>query len=569
MRAFIIVTVMVCGVTAEDVGVFSQPLNVPRCCREGFTFAQNRSCIPTPHKLFHLKAVVDDSLMVLSEILNEDTTDISCDGEGSSVKYGSTKEGETLLVVNGDSVDLLWYPPDGSSFQKPQQFCIAREFSDEDESDPNYVAKFCAADPEYQKKLDEDTCARSTCVRKCCPPEEHLVNSAFCGPILVGTEWEPVFKIDGEMASPPVDLHMIHGHPTPCEAMFIYDDHQLLPTGKLHIQDLTLTYQEYCIDYNYEMKINSTEEMALVCFNDMQTWTCAWKHKILKPVLLSVSCVCLALTWLVYILVPQLRTGTTGRCLLSLVSAMFVAFVTIVVLEHHLDNFTALQCVATGYIGLFSILAMFFWLNIICYHIFSQVRSGKVDGQERLRVFLMYCGYAWGCPLIVVLVGLILDVTETHFIRPHIHPPSCWFLDNNARWFYQYGIILVLLIANIGFFIGSIMALKKQESYRPETGNSSHCIRVWVYLKMFIIMGILWLIEVVVWQTSPTCSVVAIIFDVINCLQGVYIFLVVVCFRKDLRVFHCGWPQLLRKEGEGARSTQEVSELMNIRNGKD
>lgn len=49
--------------------------------------------------------------------------------------------------------------------------------------------------------------------------------------------------------------------------------------------------------------------------------------------------------------------------------------------------------------------------------------------------------------------------------------------DDVAQWCYEYGIILALIILNMGFFIASIMALKKKESYSPNSGYSHHSIR--------------------------------------------------------------------------------------------
>ncbi|KAK3856765.1 hypothetical protein Pcinc_036930 [Petrolisthes cinctipes] len=557
-----VVGLMVCGVRAEgELGVYHQPVYVPRCCKEGYTLDMNRRCVSEPGTSFHPIVGVNISLVVLNEVANEEVTDVSCSGKGITTQYKSPSYGEALFLLNSDesSVNVLWSENlqyEERMFHQAQQYCIALEFGSS-KSEPIYVAKLCA----------EDLCADSQCVKKCCPQGEHIVDFAHCEPVVGGQEWEPVFHDeDGVEASPPTDLHMLYGFPEHCAATLMYDDHKLLQSGNVQIPDWTLTYQEYCIDNIFTDNI--TMEMAVVCYKEIPSY-CAWKHMIMKPVLLGVSCVCLALTWLVYVWVQQLRTSTTGRCLICLVSAMFVAFLTIILLELHMMDITPIFCVVLGYISLYSILATFFWLSIISFHIFLQVRSGKQDGPDRLRVFLRYCLVGWGAPTIMVVLGIALDASEVDVIRPGFYPNNCWFFDDVAQWCYQYAIILALLILNTIFFIFSIVALKKKESYSPNSANNSHhCFSFWVYFKMFIIMGILWFMEVVVWALDrPQCSILVIIFDVINCLQGVYIFLVVVCFRKDLKVFHCGLPKMLvcREDTEAVSNTQEVHGLVDAK----
>ncbi|KAK4315011.1 hypothetical protein Pmani_013735 [Petrolisthes manimaculis] len=553
---------MVCGVRAEEEErVYHHPVYVPRCCKEGYTLDVDRRCVSEPGTSFHPTVAVNKSFAVLNEVANEEVTDVSCSGKGFTTHYKSPSYGEALFLLDldEDSVKLLLlgnFQYEEQMFHQPQQYCIALEFGSS-KSEPIYVAKVCT----------EDRCANSQCVKKCCPQGEHIVDYAHCVPVVEGQEWKPVFHDEeGEEASPPTNLHMLYGFPEHCAATLMYDDHKLQQNGNVKIPDMTLTYQEYCIDNIFTN--NTTIEMALACYKEIPLY-CAWKYRIMKPVLLGVSCVCLALTWLVYVWVQQLRTSTTGRCLICLVSAMFVAFLTIILLELHMRDITPIFCVALGYISLYSILATFFWLSIISFHIFSQVRSGKQDGPDRLRVFLRYCLVGWGAPTIMVVLGIALDTSEVDAIRPGFYPNNCWFYDDVARWCYQYAIILALLILNTIFFIISIVALKKKESYSPNSANNSHhCLCFWVYFKMFIIMGILWFLEVVVWALDwPQCSTLVIIFDVINCLQGVYIFLAVVCFRKDLKVFNCGLPKMLvsRDDTEAVSNTQEVHGLVDAK----
>lgn len=69
---------------------------------------------------------------------------------------------------------------------------------------------------------------------------------------------------------------------------------------------------------------------------------------VLKPVLLGVSSVCLIITWLVYVSVARLRSLNESRCLLSLVSALFVAYVTLIILNYTASDYASTFCVVAG-----------------------------------------------------------------------------------------------------------------------------------------------------------------------------------------------------------------------------
>lgn len=68
----------------------------------------------------------------------------------------------------------------------------------------------------------------------------------------------------------------------------------------------------------------------------------------LKPVLLGVSCVCLVLTWLIYMSVADLRTSNEGACIISLVGSLLIACVTLIILNVTAEGFAFFTCVVAG-----------------------------------------------------------------------------------------------------------------------------------------------------------------------------------------------------------------------------
>ncbi|KAG0727342.1 hypothetical protein GWK47_034846 [Chionoecetes opilio] len=98
-------------------------------------------------------------------------------------------------------------------------------------------------------------------------------------------------------------------------------------------------------------------------------------------------------------------------------------------------------------------------------------------------------------------------------------------------WAYLYGPMLLLLLVNVGFFVGCVVLLSGGRGRVTFTPSSDQH------------------------QISSEW-----IFDTINSLQGVLVFIVTVCCRRDLKVFHCGRPQLIQK-GRHSEVATEASEM--------
>lgn len=63
--------------------------------------------------------------------------------------------------------------------------------------------------------------------------------------------------------------------------------------------------------------------------------------------------------------------------------------------------------------------------------------------------------------------------------------------------------------------------------------------RFMLYLKLFIVMGINWLAEIISWSTNDTnMCIIWYITDIGNTLQGVLIFLIFVCKKRVLKLLN-------------------------------
>ncbi|XP_032664930.1 uncharacterized protein LOC116841284 isoform X2 [Odontomachus brunneus] len=186
--------------------------------------------------------------------------------------------------------------------------------------------------------------------------------------------------------------------------------------------------------------------------------------------------------------------------------------------------------------------ATFFWLNVMCFNIwwtFGGFRSSGNVKQGEKKKFIMYSIYAWGCASSLTILCLIMDfvpdIPET-LIKPGFGTIRCWFSTNEARSLYFYLPMSITVICNIFLFISTALKivryqkettaqqLKSLESKR-HTDNKQWFL---LYLKLFIVMGINWSMEILSWLFDSKPPVVWYVTDLINSLQGLFIFIIFV-----------------------------------------
>ncbi|XP_023288845.1 G-protein coupled receptor Mth2 isoform X6 [Orussus abietinus] len=199
----------------------------------------------------------------------------------------------------------------------------------------------------------------------------------------------------------------------------------------------------------------------------------------------------------------------------------------------------------------FSFLASFFWLNVMCFDIwwtFGGFRSLQGSAKQReKKKFIMYSIYAWGCATLLTAVCMVMDLVPgipKHYIRPEFGVGSCWYYTNMARAIYFYGPMGVTVACNICLFVSTAIKIvrhKKDTAHHLKGSDSRRHDdnKQWfnLYLKLFIVMGISWSMEIISWlfeESSP--KYIWYVSDIGNTLQGVIIFVIFVWKSKIKRL---------------------------------
>ncbi|XP_055537390.1 G-protein coupled receptor Mth2-like isoform X2 [Wyeomyia smithii] len=238
----------------------------------------------------------------------------------------------------------------------------------------------------------------------------------------------------------------------------------------------------------------------------------------------------LVATLLIYVCIPELR-NIHGKSLICYTLALTVTYIVLLFINFHS---TVIPCSVLGYMLYFSVLVSFFWLNVMCIDIFWTFSSGVVMRNERKR-FLYYSLYAFGSPVVILVLALIFDFTELvpEEYRPRFGEPSCFIHKNKwIEFVYFYLPLLILVVANLYFFVvTAIRIIRIQRATEAVLRNDSERHskfekdrnRYGLYLRLFIVMGITWTFEIISWAAESE-NWFFYVADICNCLLGVIIF---------------------------------------------
>ncbi|XP_044249734.1 probable G-protein coupled receptor Mth-like 1 [Drosophila takahashii] len=314
-------------------------------------------------------------------------------------------------------------------------------------------------------------------------------------------------------------------------------------TAGLQLPHKNLSADQYCLEHTEregEVKIIacqhlfSAEEMAAPgeAVEDLGG------QNLQKAVLtggILVSIVFLTATLVAGFLLPTAHHALHWRCQICYISCLLLGKILLAIeeLSSSLQPGSA-ACHTLAILMQFFFLAAFFWLNTMCFNIwwtFRDFRPSSLErNQEALRRYL-YSLYAWGGPLLITFVAACVDqLPETTLLRPGFGQLYCWFDNRNLSIFaYFYGPIGLLLCANIALFVSTTHQLTCGLWKREDVKSSSEKSALGrVCLKLVVVMGVTWIADILSWAVGGPHGV-WFFTDLINALQGVFIFIVVGC----------------------------------------
>ncbi|KAB7498729.1 hypothetical protein Anas_02426 [Armadillidium nasatum] len=168
--------------------------------------------------------------------------------------------------------------------------------------------------------------------------------------------------------------------------------HYLNPNGSLYtdLGDI-INYEKYCLGIIVDK--NEVHHSGLICQNDdVKEEHCVWRYDIYKTCL-GISSFFLVLTLIVYIGIPDLRKRISGVCLISELTALLVSQITLILIQTRQEVFRPF--------------------------------SEKVF---HFKLFVKYSLYAWGIPLAVGILAIVLELVDVTLLKPNFTPSKgCFF----------------------------------------------------------------------------------------------------------------------------------------------
>ncbi|KAJ8731514.1 hypothetical protein PYW07_004678 [Mythimna separata] len=362
------------------------------------------------------------------------------------------------------------------------------------------------------------------------------------------------------------------------------DEFYLLVNGSLFVpysRPPLLGTRDYCMETFYNESVPAGITLPVVCFTTPMEDTKTSSTLIAYATGLLISVPFLLATASVYLFITELR-DTHGKALACHTVCLALAFTCLAATQLAGHAFPKVACTIMAYLIQFSFVSCFFWLNVMCFDIFLNVRryiNASVTRRSMRRRFAWYCVYAVLFPILLLIVTITMDLSPavpSTYLKPNFGVKGCWFKTDEAALPYFYGPVALILFSNLCIFfftsraiathydklkdvtpldlthsdfstsddwvrlgtvLGQPLPVHEPTASPPVEAPTNFNQRLKKYKKLFrmccllsFIMGLSWVLEVVSWAAGAGSDVMSVwsMFDLINALQGVVIFAIFV-----------------------------------------
>merc|ERR1711953_763602 len=174
----------------------------------------------------------------------------------------------------------------------------------------------------------------------------------------------------------------------------------------------------------------------------------------------------------------------------------------------------------------------------------------EIKSSSPIRTFLLNATYAQGVALLLSLVTVIMDNHGEPRYQPNIGKYSCWLgseyseeervsFASTPEFLYYYLIIIFIILINIICFLRTGFSLFfhwwQMRGLAQGSINELFKTQVVTLAKLFVIMGIPWIVDVVSayvkyeYNRINTYDETRLALSILNLLQGVLIFITLLC----------------------------------------
>jgi hypothetical protein len=268
-----------------------------------------------------------------------------------------------------------------------------------------------------------------------------------------------------------------------CDKVIILDKSSndtvlIMQNGSLYHQEYGHT-EDYCVDNTLDdlgnavqiiLKCAEASDEEVTTDGTVDNESCLYKYReilrLLNTASCIISCIFLAITFLVYIFVPELD-NLHGKIVLSNVFTIFLLTTYLLIVYNGSTYLHGILCKIAGYSGYFLTMSMFTWMTIMSFDLCWTFLRAKVPrAGSALLKFLIYSGVAWGASAAltcaVISADLLLEEQEDNrilgWVKPNVGIQKC-FLQDKSQGLYLHVPIMLLMVVNGVFFIITTITL--------------------------------------------------------------------------------------------------------------
>ncbi|KAH8365171.1 hypothetical protein KR084_004438 [Drosophila pseudotakahashii] len=388
-------------------------------------------------------------------------------------------------------------------------------------------------------------CKLKPCIRFCCP-HNHKANKGLCIGEMSKEELEShnryvnVTLSNGTVAKRHFkeDLVVQSDLPMPCGKEIMHWLDHTLPgngftlfesgTSLRHWDSKTMDKREYCVQH-VDFKGDGIRIAPHFCETKNEV------SKTRQTIVISISLICMVLTIGVYLYVKKLH-NMHGKCFICYMVALFLGYLILLLSSWEVWDRGSIACITSGTLGYYFVMAAFFWLSVIGVHLWITIALPPNSVSRFLPGFLAFNSYSWGLALVLTGVIVLADnVIQDKDWAPRMGTAQCWiYTGDNISILYFFGPMLLLIIFNITMFILTairIINVKKEvkncaQHQQQNNRLSSDKQKFAFFLRLFIIMGLTWSLEIISFlvRKNELWSRILRVADYLNWSQGTIIF---------------------------------------------
>lgn len=299
-------------------------------------------------------------------------------------------------------------------------------------------------------------------------------------------------------------------------------------TGQLVDGGFQIQRTDFCV--GHALDAQRPQPVFVVCFNMSNMQTLA-TMLLSKGIMMLISVFFLLLTLYIYYIIPDLRE--TQDKVTSMAVACLAAFLFLLSLVQLWISLTHTSfCTVIAFLMYFFLISYFAWLNMVMANVWKLTVARRWRIKERFWYVLNHI-YA-----ITVAVTLTTMVYIYHARYPTFGEMSCWFRTEREQSYFVYLPVSVMLSINIFLFIWTSLHLHASGDDISPDRKKSLRYKCMLYLKLFLLSGLLWIFEVLSFHISEGLvpqSWFWILVDAVNCLHGVLIFFVLIVWRQRIK----------------------------------